>query len=74
LLPSLGLTATFIVLGALLLAAVLWMAIGAPETRGRELDHITEDETPVILDAGSTATIDKTATIDCTPTTGRTSA
>jgi putative MFS transporter len=74
LLPSLGLTATFIVLGALLLAAVLWMAIGAPETRGRELDHITGDETPVILDAGSTATIDKTATIDCTPTTGRTSA
>ena len=74
LLPSLGLTATFIVLGALLLAAVLWMAIGAPETRGRELDHITDDETTAILDTGSTATIDKTATIDSTATTGRTSA
>lgn len=28
--------------GALVLAVVLWMAIAAPETRGRELDRITD--------------------------------
>ena len=36
--PVLGLPWTFAVLGLALLAAVLWMAVAAPETRGRELD------------------------------------
>ncbi|MFI9847118.1 MFS transporter [Nonomuraea sp. NPDC051941] len=40
--PALGLTMTFVALGALVLAVVLWMAIAAPETRGRELDRITD--------------------------------
>ncbi|MFD1936825.1 MFS transporter [Nonomuraea mangrovi] len=39
--PLLGLTLTFAVLGAVMLAVVLWMAFAAPETKGRELDHIT---------------------------------
>lgn len=39
--PTLGLTLTFTVLGAVMLAVVLWMAFAAPETKGRELDHIT---------------------------------
>lgn len=39
--PLLGLTLTFAVLGAVMLAVVLWMAVAAPETKGRELDHIT---------------------------------
>jgi putative MFS transporter len=38
--PVFGLPLTFTVLGVLVLAAVLWMAFCAPETRGRELDHI----------------------------------
>ena len=38
----LGLPLTFTVLGAVVLAAVLWMAFAAPETRGRELDRITD--------------------------------
>jgi MFS transporter, putative metabolite:H+ symporter len=48
--PSLGLTMTFAVLGAVVLAVVLWMAVAAPETKGRELDHITDpagDTVPV---------------------------
>ncbi|WP_016905523.1 MFS transporter [Streptomyces xiaopingdaonensis] len=36
--PLLGLPWTFAVLGVTVLAAVLWMAVAAPETRGRELD------------------------------------
>lgn len=39
--PVLGLPLTFTVLGVVVLAAVLWMAVAAPETRGRELDRIT---------------------------------
>jgi putative MFS transporter len=47
--PLLGLPLTFTVLGALVLAAVVWMAVAAPETRGRELDHITGDEAPAAV-------------------------
>jgi putative MFS transporter len=52
--PVLGLPLTFTVLGLLVVGAVLWMAVAAPETRGRELDHIiTEggDESLVITSA-----------------------
>lgn len=38
--PWLGLTGSFIVLGAFLLVAVLWMIVAVPETKGRELDHL----------------------------------
>jgi MFS transporter, putative metabolite:H+ symporter len=47
--PVLGLPLTFTVLGVLVVAAVLWMAVAAPETRGRELDHITGDEEPLLV-------------------------
>ncbi|MBB6350566.1 MFS transporter [Nonomuraea muscovyensis] len=40
--PMLGLTMTFVVLGAVVLAVVLWMAVAAPETKGRPLDRITD--------------------------------
>jgi MFS transporter, putative metabolite:H+ symporter len=46
--PVLGLPLTFTLLGVLVLGAVLWMAVAAPETRGRELDHITGDEEPLL--------------------------
>ena len=42
--PVLGLPLTFSVLGALVVAAVVFMAVAAPETRGRELDRITGTE------------------------------
>lgn len=42
--PVLGLPLTFGVMAVVVLAAVLWMAVAAPETRGRELDHVTGDE------------------------------
>ncbi|WP_028933947.1 MFS transporter [Pseudonocardia spinosispora] len=45
--PVLGLPLTFTVLGVVVVAAVLWMAVAAPETRGRELDRITGDEAVV---------------------------
>ncbi len=51
--PVLGLPLTFTVLGVLVFAAVLWMAVAAPETRGRELDHITGDEEPLLEKLGS---------------------
>ncbi|TCP57044.1 putative MFS transporter [Tamaricihabitans halophyticus] len=38
--PHLGLPLTFLVIGVLLGLAVLWMAVAAPETKGRELDEI----------------------------------
>ncbi|MGH3451411.1 MAG: MFS transporter [Haloechinothrix sp.] len=41
--PVLGLPLTFTVLGVVVTVAVLWMWVAAPETKGRELDHITED-------------------------------
>jgi MFS transporter, putative metabolite:H+ symporter len=47
--PVLGLPLTFTLLGVLVLGAVLWMTVAAPETRGRELDHITGDEEPLLI-------------------------
>ncbi|MDV8071348.1 MFS transporter [Rhodococcus sp. IEGM 1366] len=38
--PIFGLPITFAITGIAVLAAVLWMTVGAPETRGRDLDHI----------------------------------
>lgn len=41
--PVLGLTVTFVVLGAAVLVAVVWMAVAAPETKGTALDgDVTE--------------------------------
>ncbi|MFK0248421.1 MFS transporter [Amycolatopsis azurea] len=45
--PVLGLPLTFTVLGVLVVAAVAFMMVGAPETRGRELDRIVETPGPV---------------------------
>ncbi|GAA3789074.1 MULTISPECIES: MFS transporter [Amycolatopsis] len=45
--PVLGLPLTFTVLGGLVVAAVVFMMLGAPETRGRELDRIAEPVNPV---------------------------
>lgn len=42
--PVLGLPLTFALLGALVVAAVAWMWVAAPETAGRELDHIVAAE------------------------------
>lgn len=42
--PVLGLPLTFTVMGVLVVAAVVFMAFGAPETKGRELDRITGTE------------------------------
>ncbi|MFE6616901.1 MFS transporter [Amycolatopsis sp. NPDC057786] len=44
--PVLGLPLTFAVLGVLVVAAVLFMMTGAPETRGRELDRIVDPAGP----------------------------
>ncbi|TMR98207.1 MFS transporter [Nonomuraea basaltis] len=46
--PVLGLTMTFVVLGVVVLAVVLWMAAAAPETKGRKLDHIIEPAGDVV--------------------------
>ncbi|WP_314176623.1 MFS transporter [Streptomyces winkii] len=43
--PLLGLPLTFTVLGAVVVLAVVWMAFGAPETKGKDLDDI--DDEPV---------------------------
>ena len=43
--PLLGLPLTFAVLGVVVLLAVAWMAVAAPETKGRELDDIRGGET-----------------------------
>ncbi|MBW0088685.1 MFS transporter [Pseudonocardia sp. KRD-184] len=42
--PVLGLPLTFALLGVLVVAAVAWMWVAAPETAGRELDHIVAVE------------------------------
>ncbi|ANY07864.1 MFS transporter [Pseudonocardia sp. HH130630-07] len=42
--PVLGLPLTFALMAVFVLAAVVFMALGAPETRGRELDRITGTE------------------------------
>ncbi|RSM74000.1 MFS transporter [Amycolatopsis sp. WAC 01375] len=44
--PVLGLPLTFTVLGLLVVAAVVFMMMGAPETRGRELDRIVDPAEP----------------------------
>ncbi|MBE1574225.1 MFS transporter [Amycolatopsis roodepoortensis] len=44
--PVLGLPLTFTVLGVLVVAAVVFMKAGAPETRGRELDRIVDPAEP----------------------------
>ena len=41
--PVLGLPLTFTLLGLLVVAAVIFMWVAAPETAGRELDRITTD-------------------------------
>jgi putative MFS transporter len=46
--PVLGLPLTFALMGVVVVAAVIFMAFAAPETRGRELDHITGDEDAVL--------------------------
>jgi putative MFS transporter len=45
--PVFGLPLTFAILGVLVVAAVAWMWVAAPETAGRELDHI--DPTPTTV-------------------------
>jgi len=49
--PRLGLPLTFTVLAVAVLAAVLWMAVGAPETKGRQLDRIDGPEAVPVLAA-----------------------
>ncbi|MFC4497768.1 MFS transporter [Streptomyces ovatisporus] len=44
--PLLGLPMTFAVLGAVVVLAVIWMAFGAPETKGKSLDDIDGEEEP----------------------------
>jgi putative MFS transporter len=44
--PVLGLPLTFTVLAVLVIGAVVFMAVAAPETTGRELDRITTEDTP----------------------------
>ncbi|MGV9799448.1 MFS transporter [Mycobacterium sp. NPDC003449] len=52
--PHLGLPGTFVALAVAVTAAVGWMLVAGPETRGRELDHITEaDPEPVRADPAS---------------------
>ncbi|MER5886224.1 MFS transporter [Streptomyces sp. NPDC001941] len=65
--PLLGLPLTFAALGACVFGAVLWMAVAAPETAGRELDETVpgdpspapaagEPHTPVATAAGRAGT------------------
>lgn len=44
--PVFGLPLTFTVLGAIVVAAVVFMIVAAPETRGRELDRIADPARP----------------------------
>ncbi|WP_158847964.1 MFS transporter [Saccharothrix deserti] len=53
--PALGLPLTFTALTVVVLAAVLWMAVGAPETKGRELDRITEADAEPVVGTARTA-------------------
>ncbi|MGE0295180.1 MFS transporter [Pseudonocardia sp.] len=55
--PILGLPLTFALMGLFVVGAVVFMAFGAPETRGRELDRITGEEEQQLLDAGATAAV-----------------
>lgn len=47
--PVLGLPLTFTVLGVLVIAAVGFMMVSAPETKGRELDRIADGATPEVV-------------------------
>jgi putative MFS transporter len=49
--PALGLPMTFAVLGIAVLLAVVWMAVAAPETKGRVLDGDGE-ELPALAGRG----------------------
>jgi putative MFS transporter len=48
--PLLGLPLTFTLMTVIVLAAVAYMAIAAPETRGRELDRIVEPVDPAAVE------------------------
>ena len=48
--PLLGLPLTFTLMTVVVLAAVAYMAIAAPETRGRELDRIVEPVDPAAVE------------------------
>ncbi|SHL32759.1 MFS transporter, putative metabolite:H+ symporter [Pseudonocardia thermophila] len=49
--PLLGLPMTFLLMALVVAAAVVFMALGAPETRGRELDRIVEPVDPTVVEA-----------------------
>jgi putative MFS transporter len=53
----LGLPLTFAVLGATVLVAVVWMAVAAPETKGRELDGGEEPPAPAPLPVAERAAL-----------------
>jgi putative MFS transporter len=53
--PVLGLPLTFTLLGVLVVAAVVFMWFCAPETAGRELDHITTEPPAVEAESARTA-------------------
>ncbi|MGI5130977.1 MFS transporter [Pseudonocardia sp. CA-107938] len=48
--PLLGLPLTFILMTVIVLGAVAYMAVAAPETRGRELDRIVEPVDPAAVE------------------------
>ncbi|MCF7551719.1 MULTISPECIES: MFS transporter [Pseudonocardia] len=48
--PVLGLPLTFALMAVVVFAAVAYMAFGAPETKGRELDRIAGAEVPAAAD------------------------
>jgi len=48
--PLLGLPLTFTLMTVIVLAAVAYMAVAAPETRGRELDRIVEPVDPAAVE------------------------
>jgi len=53
--PVLGLPLTFTLLGVLVVGAVVFMWFCAPETAGRELDHITTEPPAVGAESARTA-------------------
>ncbi len=48
--PVLGLPLTFTLMAVIVFAAVIFMAVAAPETRGRELDRIVEPVDPAAVE------------------------
>ncbi|WP_433505234.1 MFS transporter [Pseudonocardia halophobica] len=59
--PILGLPLTFALMAVVVFGAVIYMAVGAPETKGRELDRITGSEEVTGAEAPAT---------DASPATG----